>query len=681
MKSLALRLASAVAVAFPFTMVVADPPVNPMAAIVTARFRQLDKNGDGKLDASELANYPWLKPLDKTGKGFVTLEDALAAFAPGLPGGTPTQPNPAAADDKSPRQAATHLKPSDCGVGSLIPDLAAKDLNGTEVRLSALQQKRPMVLALISTSCPVSKKMLPSLASLAKEYTKNGIVFVAIAPTATDAATDLRTALQQNGLAIPCVADPNGTLCRALGAHSSTDTFLLDGARTLVYRGALDDQYGLGYSLDAPRHRYLAAALDALLSGQRPEIAATEAPGCALDLSKAVAAAAESPTYHNRISRLVQSNCQECHRNGGIAPFPLETYEQVSAKAGMIRKMVSRDLMPPWFAAPPAPGEHSPWGNDRSLAARDKADLLAWLEAGKPLGDPKDAPLPRKWPVDWEIGTPDVVLQIPQPIEVNATGTMPYQNVIVETGFTEDKWIRGFEIRPTAREVVHHVLVFAEEPGGGRERKHDGIAGFFAAYVPGNNVVVYPDGFAKPLPAGSRLRFQIHYTPNGTATHDQVRIGLLFAKEPPQHIVRVTGIANVMFKIPPGADNFEVTGSIPVLRPVKVLGFMPHMHLRGKAFRYVALLPNGKTETLLDVPRYDFNWQLAYRYAEPISLPIGTRVQATGWFDNSTNNPANPDPTKQVHWGPQTTDEMMLGYAEYYYTDEAPPGARLSSAK
>ena len=638
-----------------------------MSDLIASRFKQLDKNGDGKLDADELAAYPWLKLLDKNGDGVVTLEEAQAGFAMLAQKAAPQTA-------ESPRQGPRQISKGDGGIGARVPDLSFTDLDGKVWRLGTYQQKRPLVAVLVSTSCPVSKRYLPTLAKLETEYREKGVAFLWVASSSADSAEDLRGALKQAGITSPCARDDSGTLAAALGARASTEAFVIDAARTLVYRGAIDDQYGLGYSLDAPRRGFLASALDAVLTGEAPAIAATEAPGCALDLRKAQTITSNSPTYHDRISRIVQTNCQECHRAGGIAPFALERYDQVSAKAGMIRKMVSGGLMPPWFAAPPAADEHSPWANDRSLSARDKADLLAWIAAGKPEGDPADAPLPRRWPADWQIGTPDAVVQIPQPIEVPATGTMPYQNVTVETNFDEDKWVRGFEVRPTARDVVHHVLVFALEKGA-QGRKQDGLTnGFFAAYVPGNNAVIYPDGFAKALPAGSQLRFQIHYTPNGVATRDQVRIGLLFAKEPPEHVLHVAGISNVFLKIPPGADNHPVTGSIPVLRPVKVVGYMPHMHLRGKAFRFEATLPDGSSRTLLDVPRYDFNWQLAYRYAEPISLPVGSKVQATGWFDNSPNNPANPDPTKLVKWGPQTYDEMMLGYVEYYFTDEGKGG-------
>jgi len=214
------------------------------------------------------------------------------------------------------------------------------------------------------------------------------------------------------------------------------------------------------------------------------------------------------------------------------------------------------------------------------------------------------------------------------------------------------------------------VLIFVQEKGQRRPREDGERGGFFAAYVPGNNSIVYPEGFAKPLPAGSRLLFQIHYTPNGAATRDQIRIGLLFARESPRYIVRTSGIADHRLSIPPGADNHAESGTIPVPRDVKLLAFMPHMHVRGKAFRYEAIFPNGDTRTLLEVPRYDFNWQLAYRYAEPSALPAGSKVRAIGWFDNSDKNPANPDPTKTVRWGPQTSDEMLLGYVEYYFPDE-----------
>jgi hypothetical protein len=639
---------------------------------IARTFARLDTDGDGKLAGPELAAHAWLPRLDQTGDGAVTLAEAQAVLGQFLQPQTSAPPGntapPKMVRDDSIRQAPQRLQPGEYGVGTMIPDVRVSCLDGAAQSITKIAGGKALVVALISSSCPVSKRYAPTLARIENDYAPRGVRFLFLAPISTDSAAALRGLLEANAIRANCTRDEDGTLRHALDAHSTTEVFVIDSAQTLIYRGAIDDQYGVGYSREAPRREYLRAALDALLSSRSPEIAATDAPGCVLERGREVVGDDAPPTYHRTISRLLQRNCVECHRNGGVAPFPLETCEEVTAKAGMVRRMVERDLMPPWFAAAPSAGAHSEWANDRSLSAREKRDLLAWLNAGRPVGDPADAPLPRQWPGEWQIGTPDAVLRLPQALEVKATGTMPYQYVSVETGFAEEKWVRGFEVQPSAREVVHHVLVFIQQKGETRPRLSE-ADGFFAAYVPGNNAVIYPEGFAKPLPANSRLLFQIHYTPNGTATHDQTRVGLLFAASAPQHVIHVAGIADHRLAIPPGADNHLESATIPVPRPVKVLGYMPHMHVRGKAFRYEAILPSGDIRTLLEVPRYDFNWQLAYRYAEPLALPAGSRVRAIGWFDNSPNNPANPDPSKLVRWGPQTSDEMMLGYVEYYFDD------------
>ena len=652
-----------------------------LAGLVTpeieARFKALDKNGDGKIAGDELAAARWLARLDFDRDGAVTIEEARGFFTTLLaPEATAseTAPPPFVADENSPRQEPKRLKATEHGVGAMIADMEFTDLEGKARKLTEFARGKALVVAFTSPSCPLAKRYLPSLAALERDYSGKGVSFLLVAPTASDTPEELRAALKGVGVVAPCAPDPKGTIAKTLGATSTTDVFVIDARRTLVYRGALDDQYGLGYSLEAPRHRYVADALSAVLADERPAIAATEAPGCVLDLGKAEPfALAGRATYHNRISRIVQANCQECHRPGGVAPFALETHEQVTAKAGMIRRMVERGLMPPWFAAPPQKGTHSPWLNDRSLSERDRADLLAWLSTDKPLGDEKDAPLQRRFTAEWVIGTPDAIYQIPQPLEVKATGVMGYKNVFVETGLTEQKWVRALEVRPTAREVVHHVLIFARGAGPMLGRgDDDGVNGFFAAYVPGNNSVIYPEGFAKPLPVGARLHFQIHYTPNGVATRDQVRLGLVFAKEEPQYVVQTAGIADLRLNIPAGAERHPETASIPVPREVRLLGLFPHMHVRGSGFRYEVVLPDGNARTLLEVPRYDFNWQLGYRFAEPPLIPAGSKVRATGWYDNSPNNPANPDPTKTVRWGPQTYDEMMIGYVEFYLPKTAP---------
>ena len=572
------------------------------------------------------------------------------------------------------KEAPKQLAPVQAGVGRRIADVKDTAVDGKEYRLgAALQERKAVVVAVTSTSCPISKKYLPTLAKLEKDYGEKGIGFLLLNPIATDGAEEIVAQLKASAFRGPYFRDRDGTHTKTLGLTTTTEVFVIDPSRTIVYRGAIDDQYGLGYSLDAPKHTFLKDALDAVLAGKEPAVRATTAPGCTLDLTSAKAPPEQKVTFHNRISRIVAQNCQECHRKGGVGPFALDSLADLVAHKAMIRKVVEKGTMPPWFASKPAKGEASPFVNDRALTDADKTDLLGWLADGAPAGEMDEAPLARPFPKDWIIGKPDLLLQLDSPIDVKATGVMSYQNVVIDTNVDEDKWIRAVEIRPTVKEVVHHVLVFALPPKTGPEllppRARGGDAsGFFAAYVPGNSAQVYPVGFGKKLPKGARLHFQIHYTPNGTATKDQLQIAFRFADTKPEKELKVFGLANPKIEIPAGDDNYENKSEIRLPYGVTLTGMMPHMHVRGKACRYVAELPDGSKRVLLDVPHFDFNWQLGYKLAEPAVLPKGTKIIYTAWFDNSDKNPANPDPKKTVKWGPQTSDEMLLGYLEFYLT-------------
>jgi hypothetical protein len=672
-----------------FPVVAADPERE-----LEAKFRELDADHDGKLTATESAPYrEWLAGADANGDGFFSFDEVRGELVRKL-GRTVRgevdrakpelvapigQGPPVIEPEKQRVEEARSIPPAEAGIGRRLGDFEVQRADGTKSPLVSMAGPRGLVVALVSPTCPVGRRYFPELDRLSSAYGSRGFgfAFVRVEDEGDDGG------FAGTPLAGRVVREPTGRLVRSLQASTTTETFLFDAARTLVYRGAVDDRYGVGYSRDEAKQTFLKDAIEAVLAERSAALAATTAPGCALVRSTADESSSEEAvvpiTYHNRISRLLDMHCVECHRGGGIAPFPLQTYAQVSAKAGMIRRMVGDDLMPPWFAAPPPAGHRSPWANDRRLARADKRELLDWLATGRPEGDSREAPLARTWPHEWAIGTPDAVIQIPAPIEVKAEGTMPYQNVTVPTGVTEDKWVQAWEVQPTAREVVHHVLVFMREapvPGKRQVGNDDDDDGFFAAFVPGNSHKEYSAQLGKRLPAGSTLRFQIHYTPNGKATRDQVRVGLRFSAQPPEHIVEVKGIAQPRLKIPPGASHHPETSSVPVPVEIKVLSLMPHMHLRGQAFRFETVLPSGEARTLLEVPRYDFNWQLGYRFAEPLTLPAGSRIRATGWFDNSFTNPANPDPSREVHWGRQTYDEMMLGYVEYYIPSRRTTAAR-----
>jgi peroxiredoxin len=570
----------------------------------------------------------------------------------------------AAKADASLQEGPAALKAGDLGVGRRLPSLAGTDLDGKSVNLEAGTGNKALLLAFFSANCPLSAKFAPELARLQKDCVTNHVRMILVDPMKDESAATVRDFLSKNGLSTPVVMDKDGAITAALGAKTTTETFLVDAARTLAYRGAINDQYGLGYQIDAPKHLYLREALDAVLKGNLPMIAATSAPGCALDELKA-AHPTVAVTYHNQIERILNQNCVECHRADGLAPFSLQGYADVLEHAAMIKKQVTRGVMPPWFAAAPESGHASPWSNDRSLSEHDKTDLLAWLNSDRAQGDPAEAPLPRQFPKGWSIGQPDVVFQIPQPVSIKAEGTMPYQNVTVPTNLTEDRWISGYEIIPTDRSVVHHVIVRLIPPGGKPQDRGE-REGFLAAYVPGNSLRLYPEGFAKKLPAGSTLHFQIHYTPRGKQTQDQLKIGLKFATKPPQYVVHITSVANPRINIPPNEANHVETATRPVPVDMMVTAFMPHMHVRGKSFKYELTKLDGSVETLLEVPHYDFNWQLQYRLSRPLFIPRGSIVKITAVYDNSSENHANPDPNKTVRWGEQTTDEMMLGYVEFF---------------
>jgi len=492
--------------------------------------------------------------------------------------------------------------------------------------------------------------------------------FVCVNPIATDTAASMAAAAATVPQAI-YVHDPEGRLCRQLAATSTTDAVVLDANRTVIYHGAVDDQYGFGYAREQPQQTYLADAIEAVLAGGQPAVAATSAPGCDLGFADPPPVST-AVTYHGQISRIIQRHCLECHRTGGIGPFTLATYSDLVAHAGMIETVVANQTMPPWFAADSrdAATNHALiWSNDRSLAAGDREQLLTWLRGGRPRGNQADAPAARTFPDEWQIGTPDAIWEFSEAIPVKATGIMPYRYVTVDTGLTESKWVQAIEIQPGDSEVVHHVIITVKQPGetssSRAEREEDGL---WAGYVPGQAVWAYPAGFARFLPEGAQLVFQMHYTPNGTATTDRTRVGVIYADEPPAHEVRVKGIVNHRIEIPPHAARHREEASLKLPVDATVLGFLPHLHLRGTACRYEVIDGEGDVETLLDIPRYDFNWQLLYRYAQPRALQAGDTLRFTAWFDNSSGNPANPDPGATVRWGQQTFDEMLLGYVEYF---------------
>lgn len=559
------------------------------------------------------------------------------------------------------REGPIIVAPRDNGVGERIDDLTFTDLEGKPGKLSDYAAKKAVVLCMTTASCPLAKKYGPTLAALEKQFAPQGVAFLAVNVSTAESPEKMK----QSGWSGRYVVDRDNRIAQALGATSTTEVFVLDRARTLVYRGAVDDQYGLGYVLPKPRAHYLIQALQAVIGDEQPTIRATTAPGCALAIAPKPQATAPV-TYHNRVSRIIQGHCLECHRKGENGPFELTGYADVKDNAAMIKKVVTKRTMPPWFANPKPAHEFK---NDRSLSDRDRADLIAWVDARCPEGDKAEAPVALKFVEGWRIGKPDLVLQATTPQHIPAQGVVKYQYVLVPTNLKEDKWVTAMEVRPSAPEVVHHLLVFITFPQGDPRAKAalrdfgGGLRGYFAGMVPGQGHIAFPEGTAKLLPKGAVLVFQIHYTTNGKPAEDLPRIGLRFTDEKPEYEVMTRAAANNSFMIPANDPNFKIEASYTFLRPSRLLSVNPHSHVRGKAFKYELVYQDGRPdEVILDLPRYDFNWQIEHQFSQPIDVPAGTRLRVTGWYDNSKDNPANPDPSKTVKFGNQTWDEMMIGY-------------------
>jgi hypothetical protein len=393
----------------------------------------------------------------------------------------------------------------------------------------------------------------------------------------------------------------------------------------------------------------------------------------ALSLILAVGASA-APTFNKEVLPILQKRCQECHRPGEAVPMALIGYQESRPWAKAIKQAVLSKKMPPWFADP----NYGHFSNDRSLSQAEIDTLIAWVDAGAPEGNAKDAPAPRQFVEGWSIGKPDLVLEMPNAFDVPSKGVIEYQYVIIPTGLKEDKWIMAAEVRPGDKSVMHHVITSIREPGSKwmvdqepgiafvppkGTRGGEQLAGGLSGYVPGQ--ALPPGDFprrATLLKAGSDIVLQLHYTTNGKPTTDKTKVGIIFAKEPPSARLMGGNSAAMRFSIPPGDPDFHVEASSTLQYDCDLVSMMPHAHLRGKAFEYRIVRPDGETETVLKVPKYDFNWQLTYYLAKPMHLTKGTKVQVVAEFDNSVNNPYNPDPTKEVHWGEQTFEEMMMGY-------------------
>jgi peroxiredoxin len=554
-------------------------------------------------------------------------------------------------------------------VAKKITSFRLKDTTGQARSLEDFKDKKAIVIVFLGTECPVNNAYVPRLVELDKQYAGKGVQFLAINSNEHDTPEAIAAHAKKHDIPFPVLRDEKHLAADRLGAERNPEAFVLDSQLTVRYHGRIDDQYGIGFQRPQPTRRDLAEALEELLAGKAITQVKTQVAGCIITRAPEPKKDA-SVTYARDISRIVQNRCQECHRPGQIGPMSLLSYDDVSSWAQMIREVVQDKRMPPWHADP----SHGKFRNDRSLPAQEREALLAWINQGCPHGDERDLPRPRTFPEGWSIGKPDAVFTMPKEFTVPATAPrtgVPYQRFFVPTNFKEDVWVQAAEAKPGNPAVVHHILVYIvldKRPFGDPS---DGFgSGMLVAHAPGDLAVVFPPGHAKRIPKGAMLAFQMHYTPNGVEQTDRSSVALVFAKEPPAHEIKTRAIAQQLLLIPPEAANHRVFVSSTFKRDALVVSLFPHMHLRGKSFEFQAVDPDGKREVILSVPRYDFGWQANYYLEKPLRLAAGSKIECTAIFDNSKNNLNNPDPTKLVHWGEQTWDEMMIGFVDYTYLEE-----------
>lgn len=387
----------------------------------------------------------------------------------------------------------------------------------------------------------------------------------------------------------------------------------------------------------------------------------------AAGLLTAGSAQATGVTYAKDVAPILQKNCQQCHRPGEAAPMPMLTYDEVRPWVKSIRKVVAERTMPPWHADPSI----GHWRNERRLADKDIATITQWADAGAPLGDPKDLPPAMTFTEGWNIGTPDMVFPMPKEEVLPPELKDEYRYVMIPTGLTQDRWVKAAEVRPGNLQVVHHVIVFIKAGGAAQGKGDGGFSGGLGGYAPGLPALVVPDGQGIFVPAGSALVLQMHYNKEpGTEARDKTTVGIKFCDKPVTKQFRNEAIGDMSFVIPPGAENHESTANFTAEADMIVTSLLPHMHVRGKDMKVWAKFPDGRTQDLLLVPKYDFNWQTAYQFAEPLHAPKGTEFFVKAHFDNSTKNPHNPDPTKEVRWGLPTYAEMMFAFMDYTLADE-----------
>ena len=549
-------------------------------------------------------------------------------------------------------------------IGDKVADLRFKDIRGLERSLADLGPKQAYVFVFVTTQCPLVKRSLPKLVDLDQRFGPRDVQLVAVNVGPEDTIGDMAAQAIEFEAAFPFVKDADLSCGKTLGVERTPEVAVLNAERRLVYRGRIDDQLRLGGARPEPTRKDLEEALNDVLEGRTVSVAETPVDGCLITAPEPLSAEEPAPTFHKDVAPILNRRCVSCHRDGTAAPFPLTAYANAAAHAEMIAEVVVDRRMPPWFANP----KYGEFQNDPSLSPEELDTLVRWVKSPRLEGDPQDAPpLPEFPKSKWRIGEPDLVVSTIQNHTIPATGFIPYKNVLLPYIFLNDTWLEAVEILPDNPAVVHHCnMAYVTARGAGNDT-------FITGHVPGGlplDLDGFDIGVAYKIPRGSTLGLQIHYVTTGKEERCRISVGFRYPRRNVEKQLKHFVLDPQDFRIEPGNGAYPVRSGRTLNEDATMLGLFTHMHLRGKDMTFFAQPPGQPRETLLQIPNYNFDWQLGYRI-EPgrKRLPKGTRIEAVAHFDNSAFNPYNPDPKKTVLYGPQTVDEMFNGYG-FYVADE-----------
>lgn len=530
------------------------------------------------------------------------------------------------------------------------------------------QTQAPFVVLIVGgNGCPIVRQSIGTIKALRERFVEQKPVFWFINANPQDDQASIAEEAKEFGITIPVLMDGSQIVARSLKITRTAEVIAISTKDwKIFYRGAIDDRLGYGTQKTKTTKNFLADALDNFHAGKKISPINTPIKGCAISFVSVSPKEGKTVSYAKEVAPLLQKNCVVCHSPGNIGPFAMSSYEKVKGWSSMIREVLLEQRMPPWHADP----HHGAFANDRSLSPEQTRMLITWIEQGSPRGQGEDLLATEAAPtvVDWPLGKPDYLVSMPKEVEIPATGVFPYRYVLVESPIPEDAWLRAAVVKAGNRKVLHHCLVFVIYPKNSGHRQPDdrgGLGGFFASFLPGTEEVTFPEGTGKFLPKGTKIIFQLHYSATGKVEKDLTQMGLYLCKTKPPMELHTRSAAKHILDIPPGDPDYQVEAQFNFPRDSMLYSMSPHMHFRGSRVKYEAFYPDGKREVILSVPNYDFNWQTLYRLAEPKRIPAGTRLVCTGAFNNSAQNPANPDPTKLVHFGEQTFDEMFIGYFNY----------------